>query len=76
MNWKKQIENLLKGSFITFIFLIIPQISWAIVEDYIVFEKNYLEMVMPDNLPKIKEIKNEISTFASPGEYEPVSFVI
>jgi hypothetical protein len=45
-------------------------------EDFLFFVRNYLKMVFPESLPKEDEIKKEIETFATLGEYEPVLFCI
>ncbi|MDD5697396.1 MAG: DUF6067 family protein [Victivallaceae bacterium] len=42
--------------------------------DYVVFSRIYLDDVFPNTVPLKKEVTNELYTFASPGEYEPVTF--
>ncbi|MEM5831300.1 MAG: hypothetical protein QXO40_03805, partial [Candidatus Aenigmatarchaeota archaeon] len=44
--------------------------------DFLFFVRNYLEMVFPESLPKKEEIREDIETFATLGEYEPVMFCI
>lgn len=43
---------------------------------YIIFIRDDLEGVYPNSIPEKNEIGNTIRTFATPGEYEPVSFSI
>lgn len=43
---------------------------------YLVASKNYIEEIDPSTLPLSFGIKTPLSTFATPGEYEPLSFVI
>ena len=43
---------------------------------FIVFAKPYLERVYPSTNPRRWNIKNELRSFASLGEYEPVAFSI
>jgi len=40
---------------------------------YILFSRGYVENVYPDSAPSPQEIVKEIQTFATPGEYEPVT---
>ncbi|MEW6354796.1 MAG: glycoside hydrolase domain-containing protein [Planctomycetota bacterium] len=42
----------------------------------VIFEKNYLEMVFPNTIPRATEIHDTLKMFAAPGEYEPVMFCI
>ncbi|RLE31206.1 hypothetical protein DRJ54_00980 [Candidatus Acetothermia bacterium] len=44
--------------------------------DYVVYAKSWLEHVLPDTLPDEGEITEGLWTFATPGEYEPLSFSI
>ena len=43
---------------------------------YLLFTRNYLEEVYYNTNPRPGEITNELRLFASPGEYEPVSFSV
>jgi len=43
---------------------------------YILFTRNYLEEVYYNTNPRPHEIKNALKLFATPGEYEPVSFAV
>jgi hypothetical protein len=44
--------------------------------DYVLYARSWLEHVLPDTVPEAHEITTTISTFATPGEYEPLSFAI
>jgi hypothetical protein len=44
--------------------------------DYVLYTRSYLEHILPDTVPEAHEITTTISTFATPGEYEPLSFAI
>ena len=44
--------------------------------DYALYIRSYLEHILPDTVPEAHEITTTISTFATPGEYEPLSFAI
>ena len=44
--------------------------------DYALYTRSYLEHILPDVVPEAHEITTTISTFATPGEYEPLSFAI
>jgi hypothetical protein len=43
---------------------------------YIVFSRNYLEEVYYNSNPRPAEIGAELRLFATPGEYEPVTFAV
>jgi len=43
---------------------------------YVLFEKNYLEMVFPDTIPRPNEMRDTLRMFAAPGEHEPVTFCV
>ena len=43
---------------------------------YVVFIRNYMDNIFPASIPRQKEINKTLKTFASLGEYEPVSFAI
>jgi len=43
---------------------------------YLVFPRNYLKLVFPDTTPEPREYGDTIRTYASQGEWEPVSFCI
>jgi hypothetical protein len=54
-----------------------PKISnEAREQGYIVFTRNYMHNVFPTSVPRQEEINRPLKTFASLGEYEPVSFAI
>jgi hypothetical protein len=44
--------------------------------DYALYTRSYLEHILPDTVPEAHEITTTISTFATPGEYEPLTFAI
>lgn len=46
----------------------------ALHPHYIVYAKSWLEHVLPDTVPDEDEIIERIWTFATPGEYEPLTF--
>lgn len=43
-------------------------------KNYILFSTHYMKRIYPDTIPLSEEIDKELSAFATPGEYEPVSF--
>ena len=43
---------------------------------YILFTRNYLEEVYYNTHPRPSEIKTDLRLFATPGEYEPVTFAV
>jgi len=43
---------------------------------YLLFIRNYGELLYPNTIPRKDEIKDKIKVFATPGEYEPVSFAV
>jgi len=43
---------------------------------YILFSRGYVHNVYPDSAPSPDEVLGALSTFATPGEYEPVTFSI
>ncbi|NOZ22901.1 MAG: hypothetical protein GXP25_17630 [Planctomycetes bacterium] len=43
---------------------------------YVIFEKSCLEMIFPNTIPKAGEIRDTLKMFATPGEYEPVTFCV
>ncbi|OGS22275.1 MAG: hypothetical protein A2252_06855 [Elusimicrobia bacterium RIFOXYA2_FULL_39_19] len=43
---------------------------------YVLFVCDYIDRVYRNTVPKEKEIKNIINTFATPGEYEPITFAV
>lgn len=43
---------------------------------YVVFVRNYLDLVYPTSIPKKDELKTELVSFATPGEFEPMTFSI
>lgn len=45
-------------------------------QDFAVYSRNWMDRIMPETIPEHDEITNEISTFASPGEYEPATFSV
>ena len=44
--------------------------------DYALYARSYLEHILPDTVPEANEITATISSFVTPGEYEPLSFAI
>ncbi|HUT36923.1 MAG TPA: hypothetical protein VNE39_25800 [Planctomycetota bacterium] len=42
----------------------------------VLFTRNYLEPVYYNSNPRPYEVRNELKLFATPGEYEPVSFAV
>ena len=44
--------------------------------DYVLYARSYLQHILPDTIPEANEITTTISTFATPGEYEPLAFAI
>ena len=45
-------------------------------QGYIVFSRNYMYNIFPASIPRREEINKPLKTFASLGEYEPISFAI
>ncbi len=43
---------------------------------YVVFKTNYLDMIFPQTIPARQDMNAVLKAFASPGEYEPISFAI
>ncbi len=43
---------------------------------YVVFSRNWMDLIFPNSIPKANEITGELKIFASTGEYEPASFCI
>jgi hypothetical protein len=43
---------------------------------YVVFARNYLDLVYPGTQPLRSEVTEEISLFSAKGEYEPVTFSV
>lgn len=43
---------------------------------YVVFIRNYLDLVYPASIPQKDEIKTDLESFATPGEFEPITFSI
>jgi len=43
---------------------------------YLIFKRNYLDIIYPNTIPKNEEITRDLSIFATPGEYEPITFSI
>ena len=44
--------------------------------DYVLYARSWLEHVLPDTVPEPGEITDALWTFATPGEYEPLTFAI
>jgi len=54
-----------------------PRLSPADSErGYVLFERNYLEMVFPASIPRKEELDPRLDMFATAGEYEPAAFCI
>jgi len=47
-----------------------------IKKGFVVFRVNYMKMVFPQTVPEEKELNPVLKIFATPGEYEPVTFCI
>jgi len=43
---------------------------------YLVFSRHYMDLIFPNSVPHRDEVVTKLSVFASPGEYEPVTFAI
>jgi hypothetical protein len=43
---------------------------------YVVFIRNYLDLVYPASIPKKDELRTALESFATPGEFEPITFSI
>ena len=43
---------------------------------YVVFGRHWMDLVFPNSIPKRAEITQNLKTFATPGEYEPVTFCL
>ncbi len=43
---------------------------------YIIFKKNYLELTDLNTVPKLNEITEQLETFISLDEYEPITFAV
>lgn len=53
------------------------EVSKPAVKDkkgYLLFSSHYMKRIYPDTIPLTEEINKELRTFATPGEYEPISF--
>jgi hypothetical protein len=47
-----------------------------ISQGYVVFTKNYLDIIYPTTQPRRAEVVNQVSLFSAQGEYEPVTFSV
>ncbi|HUT93372.1 MAG TPA: hypothetical protein VMY37_28170 [Thermoguttaceae bacterium] len=43
---------------------------------YALFARHWSEVIYPNTVPRAGELAPELATFASPGEYEPVTFTV
>lgn len=43
---------------------------------YALFARHYTEVIYPNTAPRENELNPELAIFASPGEYEPVTFTV
>ncbi len=46
------------------------------VDGYVAFARDYLDIVYPGTIPSAAERQAELIAWATPGEYEPVSFAV
>ncbi|MFQ5594736.1 MAG: hypothetical protein ACE5HA_11375, partial [Anaerolineae bacterium] len=44
--------------------------------DYVLYTRSWMEHILPDTIPEPGEITTTLSAFATPGEYEPLTFAI
>ncbi len=44
--------------------------------DYVLYVRSWLEHILPSTIPEPDEITSTLWTFATPGEYEPLTFAI
>jgi hypothetical protein len=55
----------------------LPPVSPAdTARGFLVFARHYLECVYPHTAPRAEELNPELRLFATPGEYEPVNFIV
>ena len=47
-----------------------------VLRGYVAFARDYLDIVYPATIPSEAERRAELSAWATPGEYEPVSFAV
>ena len=43
---------------------------------FLVFQRHWMDLVFPNSVPRRAEMTNKLATFASPGEYEPLTFSV
>ncbi|MFA6544371.1 MAG: hypothetical protein WCS99_08085 [Limisphaerales bacterium] len=43
---------------------------------YVVYSRPYVECIYPHTMPRAEELNPELRAFATPGEYEPLNFII
>lgn len=56
-----------------------PAPAWSEADrrrGYAIFSRHYSEIVYPNTMPRAHELNPDLKLFASPGEYEPVTFTV
>lgn len=43
---------------------------------YVLFARHWMDLVFPNSIPRRFEVTNRLAAFASPGEYEPLTFCV